>query len=509
MRKKSGRFLPALRSALLAGPAAPLMRRILHRRIQRRAAAWQARVNARLAGIAPAGQTVAGSVTVDAGLPRLAWRATLNRELELAVHCGAGVEVFEGGIVEGVWAGAFDAFDFAASAYRYGSGLRYDARGITLCPPSHMFEGVFMLRDKKRGALHFANTLAHCLAAAGLDENSGFLRAICAEVSAINDTCTRLGVLAYDPQLIEDDDYALYVFYFHNVSIEPGRGLRVHARPELPEFSDFQGYREFLLTTLRALAANGAAAGRGRPQQLLSTVSQGYDSPAVSALAAAAGCDMALTVGVTVYGNDDSGAEVARHLGLDCRECRHPAGAAIDNLHMTYGDDLYDTAREFLATQGFGDDVVFAAFEPYLENRILLTGAMGDSVWDIRSNLPAGLPIRVRYGKSLAEYRVRLGFAHVPVPTIGALAPAPIAAISATAAMRPYAVGGRYDRPIARRLAEEAGVPRDAFGRRKNATNPHPINFESLKQPALVAMLRTYRASLARTDGGRERRSTS
>jgi hypothetical protein len=35
--------------------------------------------------------------------------------------------------------------------------------------------------------------------------------------------------------------------------------------------------------------------------------------------------------------------------------------------------------------------------------------------------------------------------------------------------MRPWSVGGDYDRPIPRRIAEEAGVPRQWFGRVKLA----------------------------------------
>jgi hypothetical protein len=36
--------------------------------------------------------------------------------------------------------------------------------------------------------------------------------------------------------------------------------------------------------------------------------------------------------------------------------------------------------------------------------------------------------------------------------------------------MRQWSIGGEYDRPIARRLAEEAGVPRHLFGQTKLAT---------------------------------------
>jgi hypothetical protein len=37
--------------------------------------------------------------------------------------------------------------------------------------------------------------------------------------------------------------------------------------------------------------------------------------------------------------------------------------------------------------------------------------------------------------------------------------------------MRPYQVGGRYDRPVPRRIAEEAGVPRGSFGTEKKAAS--------------------------------------
>jgi hypothetical protein len=38
--------------------------------------------------------------------------------------------------------------------------------------------------------------------------------------------------------------------------------------------------------------------------------------------------------------------------------------------------------------------------------------------------------------------------------------------------MRPWSVGGSYDRPIARRIIEQAGVPRKEFGERKRVVTP-------------------------------------
>ncbi len=37
--------------------------------------------------------------------------------------------------------------------------------------------------------------------------------------------------------------------------------------------------------------------------------------------------------------------------------------------------------------------------------------------------------------------------------------------------MAPWSVGGRYDRPLPRRIAEEAGLPRERFGVRNRATS--------------------------------------
>ena len=41
--------------------------------------------------------------------------------------------------------------------------------------------------------------------------------------------------------------------------------------------------------------------------------------------------------------------------------------------------------------------------------------------------------------------------------------------ITTSAEMRPWSIGGDYDRPIPRRALEEAGVPRELFGQIKYA----------------------------------------
>jgi hypothetical protein len=72
--------------------------------------------------------------------------------------------------------------------------------------------------------------------------------------------------------------------------------------------------------------------------------------------------------------------------------------------------------------------------------------------------------------------------------------------ISQSAEMRPYLIpGSSYNRPIPRRIAEEAGVPREAFGVRKTAADLMAWQErEFLSAPALVdyqAWLKENRAA--------------
>ena len=61
--------------------------------------------------------------------------------------------------------------------------------------------------------------------------------------------------------------------------------------------------------------------------------------------------------------------------------------------------------------------------------------------------------------------------------------------------MQPYSVGGDYDRPIPRRIVEEAGVGRHKFGMRKNATNPRLSISPELRAQTLLKIAGRYNRS--------------
>jgi hypothetical protein len=123
----------------------------------------------------------------------------------------------------------------------------------------------------------------------------------------------------------------------------------------------------------------------------------------------------------------------------------------------------------FLAAgAGHGGSVTFKAAEPFLANRVVFTGFHGDKVWDKKTTALG--PDIVRgdtSGSDLREYRLRVGFVNCALPFLGVRQIESIHAISNSPELTPWDVGGGYSRPICRRIVEECGVPREAFGRYK------------------------------------------
>ena len=71
----------------------------------------------------------------------------------------------------------------------------------------------------------------------------------------------------------------------------------------------------------------------------------------------------------------------------------------------------------------------------------------------------------------MSEFRLRTDFYNVPLPCFAAVGKPDEPTLLDRAEMAPFRIGGRYDRPIPRRLAEEAGVPRGTFAQTKHAAN--------------------------------------
>jgi hypothetical protein len=168
--------------------------------------------------------------------------------------------------------------------------------------------------------------------------------------------------------------------------------------------------------TVGRVMANAADGGRRRPYDALTSISRGYDSAAVSVFAARAGCEQAVTF---LRSGDRTGPTTSSQ----------------------WEGKLWMSGRH--GEQFWHLDPV--ASQPWFEDPVSTSMA----------------------GANSTEVRLRLGYFHFPVPyTLGVYAPS-LNRISRSAEMAAWRIGGSYDRPIPRRLLEEAGVPRALFGQTK------------------------------------------
>jgi len=411
---------------------------------------------------------------VNAALPPLAWLLEIDGAPERhRLLCGTGVILSENAFFEGAWPGPLSAMDFADRPEAFGSGGALTPEGWTIVPPSHTLESVFCCREGSK--LFVSNALPFLLAHRGDALDPTFLdyHRIFFDI---------LGGLEHSPirfpsQRCEE----IRGYYYENLCV--GRNLEptVRPKPRAPRFAGFADYRAYLARVVETTLDNATDPLRPNPYRPLATISQGYDSPACAVLAREAGCREAVTHGYARRAfrvvDSDSGEAIAKVLDM--------AVTVVDRAAYLQREGLIAPEAEFFSHGLEGTDVNYLAFEPQMRHCVLFTGCHGDTMWDIHKVPSTVLKRGDLDGGSLGEFRRRVDFIHLPLPYVGALNHHDVVAISNSAEMAPYSIGGDYDRPIPRRILEEAGVPRGAFGQAKKATSISFFGF----QPGLTERL--------------------
>jgi hypothetical protein len=421
------------------------------------------------------------------GLPRLAWCATVRHGADtVEVRHGGWVEARDRWFCEGAWAGDFAAGDFAAAPLM-GSGGTLVERGVLFAAPHHTLERLHSIQQRE--TTFVSNSLAFLLAAAGddLDRDYPFYRRdLKSVIDGLKKCVTAIPTRAGN---------RVSLHYHCNITVDGHGTIREDSKPPAPDFKDFADYKGFLESTVKALHRNATHAERRIAYRPVATISTGYDSPACAVLARSVGCDEALTfrTGRELREADwrttsDNGAEIGARLAMRVKEYDRMdylrAGGAPEAEVLAYGPTTLDA--------------VMLAWEKDLPRTMLFTGFHGDKVWDV-DNHKVG-PDIVRgdaSGATLGEYRLRVGFIHVPAPFIGCTSHPAIDRISHAEEMKPWRLGNDYDRPIPRRIVEEAGVPRGLFGQKKKAATVPMFGTElrgrELSEAALADFKRYYR----------------
>jgi hypothetical protein len=390
-------------------------------------------------------------------LPRLAWFLRLRAaDAVVRVEHGPWVEVHNDFFCEGAWnGGSFHDGAFPESSAFIGSGARIDGDRVVVAAATNTIERLQVIRAENE--VLASNSLAFLLERAGdgLDPTyKGYEWDFCSIIKGLD---------KYKRWIPTKEGNRVWLFYHCNLVISSKLSISVVTKNHPKSIESFDGYRALLLDAVHGICANAQDRARKIVYTPISTISSGYDSPTVAVLARENGCTEALTFRTPrpLFGDDDRGTEIGNQLGLTDQE--------FDTLAYMTRDDFPEA--EFLACGYGGDDAIFAAFEQMLAGRLLFTGFHGDKVWE-RTNRKVSASI-VRgdpSGGSMQEYRLRVGFLHLAVPFIHCTLHPDIHRISNSEEMTAWRINNReYDRPIPRRIVEEASVPRSWFGTSKRA----------------------------------------
>lgn len=394
-------------------------------------------------------------------LPSLAWCAVIveNQEVVEVFH-GPGVETYEDRFFEGAWDGSYEQGDFNDAVICVGSGGKLEEGEVLFCSPSHTLERLHLIDAKSQVIV--SNSLAFVL------EQSGS----CLDMSYIGHTADLYsivdGLQKYVKFLPIENDKKVQLFYHCNLKYNSKGQIEELPKATPPPFSNFQDYRQFLSTGLQNIFLNAESPSRKIQYKPLVTISTGYDSPTCAALAKEVGCRQAVTFrkarpSIFPSGKsiEDSGVNIAKILGLELKE--------VDR--EDYVNQQGVQVGEFVGCGDLGGELHMASLEDDCRNSVFITGYHGDKVWDLHNRKVTPFIIREdSSGASLYEFRLRVGFIHLPLAFFGSIQHPSIHEISHSQEMQQWVIGRRYyERPIPRRILEEKGVGRELFGQKKLA----------------------------------------
>ena len=393
------------------------------------------------------------SILRNPAIPPLAWCCTIQRGSEdIRVECGESVEAGEDFFFEGAWAGKFAEGGFLDNTC-CGTGGHLSESGLVLTPPDHILDRLFLFAETD--TVTVSNSLAMLLARTG-----GELISRRADYPVLYGNIRHGLQNARTPLPLKHGRH-IEAWAWYHMHIGPDLEISQKEKDRHKDLPDYTAYVSHLSDQVGQVFANACDPARRRQYSPLGTISSGYDSTAISVIALDHGCTEAITFGKTRAklgkpSEDDSGAKAAQSLGLS----------------VTKYDRLgYRSQKGYPEIETLGAGAEMSSARDQISGRVFLTGYMGDTMWDREPKAQSdNIYWPVIAGHNFTELRLAADFVHFCVPFICCRQQADVIAISQSEEMAPWRLNNDYDRPIARRIAEERNIPRGSFGIRKRAT---------------------------------------
>jgi hypothetical protein len=381
--------------------------------------------------------------------PKLSWFAKVTDDTVNVLH-GCRVEYSDEWVFEGTWAGEFGRGDFDREVpVIIGTGIRLRDNTVSFVCSTDSLNRLFYVDRKKE--LLISNSLACLLSVAKLRLDPAF---------PYSKALLRyLKNHRHQPKIFPtlDGDEIHFLTYEKLVYSKEALEEQTHAEDNFTSFEEYEGFLRARILAIRANLQDEQRRFRVAP---VVTISKGYDSAASTVIAQPLGIRSALTIsGVGMRRRDDSGQEVAEALGIRVKSV---------NLRLSFYRD-YD-----LVWAGLGEsrDLNMTLFDFPDDLTLLVVGTAGDLAWQTGLNQEFidshhFLDRKDTTSCQLNEWRLHKGVFLANVPCIGASRLDCLKQINDSSAMDPWRIGGDYDRPIPRRILEQQGVRRGAFGIKK------------------------------------------
>lgn len=416
-------------------------------------------------------------------LPKLSWLGIVDISRgTVQVHHGSAVEVRHDFFVEGCWDGPFQSGALDEFECVNGTGARVRGDGVVFVSPSNTLDSLFYRQIDNGVAV--SNSLAFLLAFCNDNLNPNFTR-----YDQVFDSIAN-GINQYDSRIPTMGGYVNRLLY-RNLKVNAAGSEFLDKRLP-PSFARFEDYAAYLESTYSKLMANVRDPARRVAMQVFSTQSRGYDTTAINSIAVKHGIDKVFTctsardksafVGHERNLQSDDGTKIGRALGFDC--------IAIDRLaYQKTG--LPEEPLYFAGAYQIADVNLLEINQHVASSAVLLNGTLGE-IWRAKEYYDHNRQHWINdelfrcdlSQHGMGEMRLQAGIVSLPFPFIGARSRLDIYRIACSEEMNPWRLGGGYDKAIARRIAEERGVPRGLFGQTKLNTTvgfarpPVPYNAE-------------------------------
>ena len=404
-------------------------------------------------------------------LPKLSWCAQIKKgDKSLKVYHGPWIETNEKCFFEGAWSGDFIENGFISATTFTGTGGSVTDKGFFFASPTNTLMPIYYYKENTYFII--SNSLSFLLEVSGENLDMQYLDYDFDMISIMD------GLKKCKKKIPISNKHYINICYFINLFIDKNLKIKILKKRCLPKFDNFTEYFNTIIEESRLLVNNAAHQLRKIIYNPIATISTGYDSPACSVIAKMVGCKEAITYtkARAVFKNrTDSGKKIGEIIGLKVAEFD-------SNEHLNFGE--YREA-EFISRGTGGDDLYLINAEKKLEKRIFITGH-GARLWEVEKvNINPNMVRRDSSGCSMDEFRYRVGFIHFPIPFIGFTSHRSIHKISNSNEMIPWSLkDSTYNRPIPRRIVEEAGVARNIFGQEKKAVaKPYNMTTSNIYPP--------------------------